>query len=289
MSRTNSPLRYPGGKSCMKDTVVALLRENRLERGHYAEPYAGGCGLALSLLFDGYVSDIHINDIDRAIWAFWKSVLSATEEFADLIMRTPVTLDEWRRQRAIYQAADASRFVTLGFSAFFLNRTNVSGVIASGGIIGGMQQTGNYKIDCRFNRDELAKRVRRIAKYKDRIHLSRLDALDFIGEYMSSVDGKSLMFVDPPYYGKGAELYTNFYEPRDHEMLALKMTETNGSWMMTYDNVPTIRELYNKYRQYLLSIYYSLNSKRTAAELMIASRRLKIPSAVADWEISTGN
>jgi len=271
----------------MKDTVVAVLRENRLERGHYAEPYAGGCGLALSLLFDGYVSDIHINDIDHAIWAFWKSVLDATEELTDLIMRTPVTLDEWRRQRSIYQAPDSSCFVTLGFSAFFLNRTNVSGVIASGGVIGGLQQLGNYKIDCRFNRDDLARRVRRIAKYKDRIHLSRLDALDFISKYMATVDGKSLMFVDPPYYKKGSELYTNFYESRDHELLALQMKQTNGSWMMTYDNVEPIRALYKKYRQYLLSIYYSLNTKRTAPELMIASRRLKIPDEVATREMPT--
>ena len=161
----------------MLELVSSVLRLNSLERGHYAEPYAGGCGLALALLFGGHVADIHINDIDPSLWAFWHCVLNETEALIERVEDTPVTINQWRKQRAIHCQQNSTDWLALGFSAFFLNRTNRSGVIKDAGVIGGLAQNGNYKIDCRFNRSDLARRIARIAKYKDRIHLSNLDAL----------------------------------------------------------------------------------------------------------------
>lgn len=126
MSRLASPLRYPGGKSRLLNLAALILRLNDLERGHYAEPYAGGCGLALSLLYSGYVADIHVNDIDPAVWAFWHSALNETEALLSLVSGVPVTVDEWHKQRDVYFAQDARDLVGLGFAAFFLNRTNGS-------------------------------------------------------------------------------------------------------------------------------------------------------------------
>ena len=103
MSLATSPLRYPGGKGSLFGLVSSIIRLNKLERGHYAEPYAGGCGLALALLYSGHVSDIHINDLDRHVWAFWNAVLHQTEEFIEMMTATPVTIEEWRRQREIHR------------------------------------------------------------------------------------------------------------------------------------------------------------------------------------------
>ncbi|MBD0865950.1 MAG: DNA adenine methylase, partial [Rhodobacteraceae bacterium] len=177
MTRIPSPLRYPGGKTSLYPLVWQILQLNRLCRRHYVEPYAGGCGLALALLYGGHVSDIHINDIDRSIWAFWHSVLENTDEFAQLIRTAPLTIDEWHRQREVHSRNDGSNPLALGFAAFFLNRTNRSGIIGKAGVIGGWDQSGPYKIDCRFNREDLERRVRRVAKYSSRIHLTCLDAL----------------------------------------------------------------------------------------------------------------
>ena len=161
MSRAHSPLRYPGGKSCLYSLVCDFLRRNKLQRGHYAEPYAGGASLALSLLFNGQVSDIHLNDVDRGIWSFWDSVLNHTEDLCALIESTAITVEEWHRQRETYRSRNISEGLVLGFATFFLNRTNRSGIIGTGGIIGGLGQKGEYKIDCRFNREELIRRIRR--------------------------------------------------------------------------------------------------------------------------------
>ncbi|WP_208856238.1 DNA adenine methylase [Sphingomonas melonis] len=182
----------------MFDLLAAILRINNLTRGHYAEPYAGGAGLALSLLFEGHVSDVHLNDIDRTIWAFWSSVLTETTEFVRLIECTPVTIAEWHRQREIYLNESDFTDLEVGFATFFLNRTNRSGIVKGAGVIGGLSQDGAYKIDCRFNKEDLARRIRRIAKYKSRIHLHRQDALAFLDSMDESLPDRSFLCIDPP-------------------------------------------------------------------------------------------
>jgi len=282
MARLVSPLRYPGGKTCLYALAAVILRENRLERGHYVEPYAGGCGLALSLLFGGHVSDIHINDLDPSVWSFWDSILNRTEQLVQLIRRTPVTIREWHRQREIHNGGNTSRPLELGFATFFLNRTNRSGVIKGAGVIGGLSQKGNYKIGCRFNREDLARRVKRIAKYRNRIHLTNLDAVQFMKSIDSEIPAASLYCIDPPYYSKGSSLYTNFYGPDEHERVSSTVLKLRHPWIVTYDDVEEIRTIYRKRRQFSLAINYSIQTKRVGSELLIASKGLRLPKEVTE-------
>lgn len=276
MPLATSPLRYPGGKSCMLGPVSRILRGNKLERGHYAEPYAGGCGLALSLLFSGFVSDIHINDIDRSIWSFWYFVLNDPEKLVKLIERTPVTVKEWKRQRRIILSSDADP-MKLGFAAFFLNRTNRSGIIKRGGVIGGLNQDGDYPIDCRFNKNELVRRIRRVAKYRSRINLHRKDAIKFIDHVENNLPDQTFLYLDPPYFHKGSRLYTSFYKRADHEKVADRILMLRSPWILTYDYCKEIHDLYAERRQYQFSLNYSAQEKRLGTELLIASKGLRIP------------
>ena len=277
--RMCSPLRYPGGKSCLFELTSTFLAHNGLTHGHYAEPFAGGCGLALALLYSGYVAEISINDIDPSLWAFWDAVLNRTDEFVRLVENTPLTVDEWYRQREAHRNTANMGTVELGFAAFFLNRTNRSGVIKGGGVIGGDHQTGAYKLDCRFNVEDLVRRIRRVARYRSRIHLSRLDAHKFLDQ-CSELPPRSLLFIDPPYYKKGPGLYTNFYRATDHEALASRIDRIETPWVVTYDDVPEIRDLYAGRRQYSFNLQYSLNQKRTGTELLIASDAVEMPPEV---------
>ena len=286
MARSTSPLRYPGGKSCLYPLVSKILKENRLERRHYAEPFAGGCGLALLLLFEGHVSDIHINDVDPSIWAFWKSVLDHPQELIYLIRKTPVTIAEWCAQREIHLSMDEDDPVALGFATFFLNRTNRSGIIKAAGAIGGQDQSGPYKIDCRFNREELEKRVKRIAKYRSLIHLSRRDALAFIKETSTSLPNTTFYCIDPPYFSKGQSLYTSFYDPEDHAILANKILSLDNPWVVTYDNAPAISKLYKTRRQYEFDINYSVETKRLGTELLIAAKGLRLPADIRARQVN---
>lgn len=286
MSRANSPLRYPGGKSCLFSLVSKIIKINKIQRNHYVEPFAGGCGLALSLLYSGHVSDIHINDVDPSIWAFWHSALNETDKLVYQIAKTPITVDEWRRQRDILRDGDVDNPLRLGFSAFFLNRTNRSGIIKDAGVIGGLEQTGNYKIDCRFNREGLTQRVKRIAKYRGRIHLTRRDALAFIDQARDELPDDTFFCVDPPYFKKGSSLYTSFYNPEDHAVLADSIISLDRPWIVTYDSAPEISQLYRARRQFEFDINYSVETKRKGTELLVASKGLRLPAQVRDRQVN---
>jgi DNA adenine methylase len=174
-----TPLRYPGGKAKLAEYVKALMKENRLLDGEYVEPYAGGAAIALELLFHEYVSCVHINDVSVPVYSFWKSVLEHTEDLCRLIMETPLTVKAWDAQKRILSHLDEHDEREIGFATFFLNRTNRSGIL-NGGIIGGRDQTGPWKIDARFNARELVQRVEAIAGMRHRIKLTRQDALKFL-------------------------------------------------------------------------------------------------------------
>lgn len=280
MARSYSPLRYPGGKASLYDLLSSILRINELDRRPYAEPFAGGGGLALGLLYGGYVSEIHLNDIDTSIWAFWHSVLNDTDAFIEKIFSTEITIESWRMQRQIHLANDASNPLDLGFAAFFLNRTNRSGIIKGAGVIGGLAQVGNYKIDCRFNRDDLVRRVARIAKYRRRIHLTQMDALDFLRYADGILPRRSLLCIDPPYFHKGASLYTSFYRAADHEALSRSILTLERPWIVTYDAAPEVRVLYEARPQHRVEVSYSVQTKRVAGEILITSPGLRMPESL---------
>lgn len=266
----------------MHGLVAQILRLNRLERAHYAEPYAGGAGLALSLLFGGHISEVHLNDVDRSVWAFWYSVLNDTDALVRRIETSPVDMPEWHRQREVYLHPEDFDDLSLGFATFFLNRTNRSGIIKGAGVIGGLNQTGNYKIDCRFNKSDLVRRIRRIAKYHSRIHLYRSDALDFIDDMDDVLPARSFLCIDPPYFNKGSSLYTSFYNPADHLAVSQAVLGLDRPWVLTYDNTPEISHLYKVRRQFSFDVNYSVQTKRIGTELLVASKGLKLPREVRD-------
>ena len=273
-----SPLRYPGGKRRLVNFMKIVIHENSILGCHYIEPYAGGASIGLALLFDGYAKHIHINDLDRSVYAFWHSVLYKTEELIQLIQETPIMMDEWYRQQKTQENKERETLLRLGFSTFFLNRTNRSGII-SGGVIGGKEQTGNWKLDCRFNKPDLIKRIRKIAEWKQKISLYNMDAYTFLKTKSPKLEKNSLVYLDPPYYVKGQELlYVNYYGPSDHETIADLMQHINQKWIVSYDDVPEIRLLYKKYRLLAYKLHYTAQNKYKGKEILFFCPSLKIPS-----------
>lgn len=269
MPVTPSPLRYPGGKSALFDLTKQLLEENRLTKRTYAEPFAGGAGLALRLLFEGAARRIVLNDLDAGIYSFWNAILDNPERFIETMRSTPITIDEWFFQRDVHRVSTEPSF-ELGFATFFLNRTNRSGVI-KGGVIGGVDQTGEYKMGCRYNVEDLAGKITRIGRYRDDIELHQLDGEKFLKD----VDARDrvVFFIDPPYYLKGSGLYTNFYVAADHQRLAATIHDLENPWVLTYDNTPHITRLYPHHCQHTFGLNYSAGVKRVGTELMVTSSR----------------
>jgi DNA adenine methylase len=275
-SAVYTPLRYPGGKAKLGRFLADVVRVNCLVDGSYVEPYAGGAGAALFLLFRGFVSSVHLNDLDRPVAAFWRAVTGPRNEaFARAIETVPLTVKEWDHQRAIY-VARVGRGFDLGFAMFYLNRTNRSGIM-NGGIIGGRRQTGPWRIDARFSRADLAARVRMIGRMRHRISVSCADAMDLLDDVTRSRYRKSLVYLDPPYFKMGRELYRNFYGPEDHERIATRVKRLTLPWVLTYDDCRDIRRLYRGCRVYASEVSYSARDVRRGSEVVIIPRNLVLP------------
>ena len=268
-----SPLRYPGGKAKIADFIKQVVKDNDLLDGVYVEPYAGGAAVALSLLMDEYVSRIIINDKDRSIYAFWYSVLYDTDRLCKLIEETPVTMETWWEQRTFQsvEKKETTDLLTLGFSTFFMNRTNRSGIIKAG-VIGGFDQRGNYKIDARYRKEDLIARIRRIASYADRIELHHEDAVDFVKHIVQVLPQNTILYLDPPYYKKGRGLYMNYYEDADHEKIRDVITNVDTfRWVVSYDNSLFIKELYHSFRSQEFYLNYSANNNGKGTEVIFFS------------------
>lgn len=267
-----SPLRYPGGKASLTGFLDQVIKVQRLHGSVYVEPFAGGAGAALSLLFLEKVERIVINDLDPAIYAFWLAVTTETEWFVSQIKTCPITVAEWRKQRATYVDRSKRGTKELGFALFYLNRTGRSGIV-EGWPIGGLDQKGKWKIDARFNREELAERVRRIGRYASRIEVRNEDGLTLAREWLGRDEG--LLYLDPPYFAKGKCLYLNHFNAENHESLAACLNEfPEAAWILTYDNVPEIKALYPDRSVFEFSLNYSAHTAKHGSELLIAADSL---------------
>ncbi len=276
-----TPLRYPGGKGKLAEYVKEILCANKLCDGEYIEPYAGGAAVGLELMFQEYVSQIRINDVSHHVYSFWKSVLHDTDELCRLIKSTRLTVASWDRQKRIFANPHDHSYIEVGFATFFLNRTNRSGIL-NGGPIGGRDQSGPWKIDARYNADELIFRIESIAKMKSRIKLTHSDALAFLKFGLPKWPKNSLIYLDPPYYNQGRELYYDYYTPKDHADLSafIKISMRNRFWMVSYDNTVAIKKLYSGFRSAVYNIGYTAREQRIGKEVMFFSPELQVPDLV---------
>ena len=273
-----SPLRYPGGKGKLSSFMEMMIKKTVHEGGTYIEPFAGGAGIALELLEKNVVSEIVINDYDKGIYSFWRAILTETDRFIKEIENIPITLDEWDRQRHICLSEDSRYSFELGFATFFMNRTNRSGII-KGGVIGGRKQTGKWKIDARFNKMNLIERINNIAENKDSIHLYNKEIESFIEKYLPKYENNALVYFDPPYFNKGKQLYLNYFNYDDHKRIEKAISQTvNCDWIITYDDVPEIADLYSKHPLKRYDLNYSVASKRRESEIIVFSDIDLIPT-----------
>ncbi|MER1713873.1 DNA adenine methylase, partial [Proteus mirabilis] len=268
-----SPLRYPGGKSKLSPHIKEIITLNRQDKGIYVEPYAGGAGVALYLLLEEVVSEIHINDADIAIYSFWKTLTEHLDDLIDFIENVHITMDTWYEKKYILENSALFTLKDVGFATFFLNRTNRSGIL-KGGVIGGKKQNGEYRLDARFNKVNLLKKILKISEFRKRIKVSNIDAADFLLGLKSKLNDNDLIYLDPPYYIKGQGLYRNFYNHDDHVNIMNILSDSNFKWVVSYDNNDEIKKMYQKFHQKEYTLNYSANAKLKGKEVIIYSNNL---------------
>lgn len=276
-----SPLRYPGGKARFAPFIAEVMRTNGLAGGHYLEPFAGGAGVALELLFDGHAAHAHINDLDPAVHAFWLAATTEAETMLKLLRDTPITMDQWHYWRSVMLAQDPELSVgERGFATLFVNRTNRSGIL-KGGVIGGKSQTGAYKLDARFSKEMIAGRLERIALNSERISVYCEDAFQLLGRAGQLLPENSLIYLDPPYYVKGRGLYRNFYNHADHLQIAhlLQSEDFDRPWVVSYDSAPEICDMYSGNEALSYGLHYTAQARYVGDEVMFFKQGIGVPDA----------
>lgn len=294
MSRTESPLRYPGGKTQLYNFVEECLMINNVN-DLYIEPFAGGAGLALKLLFNQKVNTIWINDYDYQVYSMWYAILNEPDKLIDLIEKTPFdykkghdinsknSINFWKSEKQYYEKNKDKKYsADLAYSTLFLNRTNTSGII-SGGPLGGYLQNKSTQLYARFNKTTLCNKIIKIHSFRNRIILTNYDGLKLIPKInREKVSDRTFIFFDPPYYNQGKKLYYSSFEDSDHRKLAKLILSLNDfHWITTYDDSDVIKKLYStSKKKYKYFIRYSANNYRRgkAPELMFASPITEIPT-----------
>ena len=273
-----SPLRYPGGKFKIAPVVKKIIEKAVVDKCIYIEPFAGGAGIAVDLLLSDFVDEIVINDYDRAISSFWRAILYETDDFLRLIENTPVTINEWHKQRLIYEKS-RSYSLEYGFATFFLNRTNHSGILSAGPIGGLAQDQDEWKLDARYNKDELVSRILAISQQKDRIHCYNQDIISFICRYLPKYQKRGFVYFDPPYFCKGKRLYKSFFTQQYHQTVAEHIfSNVKCDWIVSYDDVPDVKDIYDNYTSIRFSLSYSLANKGQGREVMFFKSPSLCPS-----------
>lgn len=289
-NRAHTPLRYPGGKSKLTRFVYNVLISNHIN-GTYIEPFSGGAGISINLLLNGSVDKIVINDLDSSVYSFWNYLVHDTKKFILSVKNVPIDyyqkndllepsqkIDLWNFYRQQYLDNKAKYNFKEAFAFFMLNRMNRSGII-TGGPIGGKKQNGEYSISSRFNKNNLIKQLSDIGKKSDRIIVQNSDALTLLNNLSDSKryfpPENSFIFIDPPYFGEGKELYPSYMEKNEHFYIADTLTNMGNKyhWLVTYDKVAYIADLYreHKIQKFEYGIRYSAARKRLENELMFVS------------------
>lgn len=283
-----SPLRYPGGKARVAPYLAALIRQQPKRPTVYAEPFAGGAGAALRLLVDEVVRTVRLNDLSPCIAAFWRCVFFDTEAFAKRIENASVNVERWHEARAVFASPTQQTDAELGFATFYLNRCNRSGIL-NARPIGGLDQSGDWKIDARFNRADLAARVRHLGQYRRRVQVTQLDAREFLS-LLEPMAGDVFAYVDPPYIVQGEELYLDSLSYDDHRELAAQLRRTHLPWLLTYDVSERVtEELYSGLRTAEFNISHTAQHQHVGRELAVFGPTLNVDGiellagANAEW------
>lgn len=267
----SSPLRYPGGKATLAGFFESTIKALDLYKPTYIEPFAGGAGAGIELLLKGVVGRVVINDLDPAIHACWKAMVKDSDAFLRQLDRTPLTIEEWKKQREIYRRRHDENMdaLALGFATFYLNRTSRSGVLGAG-VIGGFAQAGRYKIDARYNKQALRGRIEKLAELSGKICVTKQDGAVRLREYLPKEN--VFAYVDPPYVEKGSSLYMSAFNEADHRALA-EVLNNNAStnWVLTYDVADLITSLYANRDVSEFRLLYSAHLRGAKDQLKRAS------------------
>ena len=273
-----SPLRYPGGKQ--KD--IPRLSRFLPKCKEFREPFLGGGNILLYAVENSLAEIYWGNDLNSSVFDFWEQVKRDANELADLVsslkeeyIGEQANCKAWQKFRKDFtlklNKLSTDNQLNRAAKFFILNRSTSGGSTECGG----MTQAAYCQ---RFTSSSI-QTLRRLTNVLKDVQFTNFDYEEVI-----KAPGEDIfIFLDPPYlsakssglYGKNGDLHKTF----DHQRLAEVLKDYNDkcSWLMTIDNSPEIKTLYNwaadqlEWEKAYGMTNVSGQKSRRGAELLIAN------------------
>ncbi len=250
----SSFFRYPGGKSKLRKQIIekinGITRNNGFE---YREPFFGGGSIGLLMLENNSnINKIWINDFNLGIASLWTALIKYPDLFKKKIQEFIPSVEAFYKFKEELTSKNCKldtvdKIVDYGFKKLAIHQISYSGLgTKSGGPLGGRDQKSAYKIDCRWSPTYICKKIDALnTKFSElTIRNNTCTNLDF-AQLIEDDSCPAVIYLDPPYYDKGSNLYQDGFEEEDHKRLADCLKKTDHQWILSYDDCPEIRRYYN--------------------------------------------
>ena len=225
--------RYPGGKSKM--AVGIIKNAIRFKPLIFVDGFVGGGSVSVECL-NSMNSKVVMNDLDRYIYSFWNTLCEGKQEkIIDIIEKEGMpTIKKFVELRSKINDTELSEEF-LGFLALFFNRTAFSGIFRSGPI-GGYDQSGKYKVSCRYNKSKIIDNIRLMASAlkSKKSECTNNDFREVINKFSNNED--AFLYLDPPYMKQGHQLYSISMEKKDYEDMADLLKNVKCKWIVSHDD-----------------------------------------------------
>ena len=247
-----SPLRYPGGKTKLINSINKYFPEKIEE---YYEPFFGGGSVGLFVEQKYKPSIVKVNDINKLVYYFWINAKNNNEVFVNELIQYKDSVKDGKK--LFYECRtkinnNLASDYDLAISMFILNRISFSGLFESGGY-------SNNSFEKRFTYNSIIK-IKQVHDIIANFNFTNKDFVDI--DYTGSEN--TFTYLDPPYYqnkdaslyGKSGELHKKF----SHEKLKEFYSNHKGKFLISYDNSPYIKKLYKDYNIYVIDCQYGMNN-----------------------------
>jgi DNA adenine methylase len=234
-----SPFRYPGGKTWLVPRIRQWLASQPFKPTESIEPFVGGGIVSLTLAFEDLAEQVTMVELDDQVSAVWQTIINGdgvglAEEIAEFEFSSE-SVNRILNQSPLSRKDKA-------FQTLLKNRVNHGGILAAGAgkIKAGEKGKG---LQSRWYPETLKKRILEIVKVRDRLTFIQGDGMEVLLQNAHRPD--VVFFIDPPYTAAGKKagrrLYT--HSELNHEELFRLCSGLAGDFLMTYDNVESLREL----------------------------------------------
>jgi len=223
----NSPFRYAGGKFYARNLILEYITPH----SHYIEPFAGGASIFFA---KPKVKNNWLNDMDKDLINTYLIIRDKPEE----LIKSLDGEEASKERHSFYKKQFVpSNELEVALRWFYLNRTSYSGIMKQQNCYWGYGEKYSMRPE---------NWPRHIRRTSEKLQNTNITCLDFEKVIENSPDG-SFLFIDPPYFNADQDkFYTHCFSKNDHYRLCeiIKKNTNRFKFLLTYDNSPEIRELY---------------------------------------------